>query len=103
MPTAKNVKPSAAKASKGKQSSQAIPKARGRPAGVVGPKKKTLFQGDEKLGIYLRKILIQVHPEIGISKDAMSTINSLVLDIYRKIGSSAAEVSRKGKTQSLTA
>ena len=107
MPTAKNLKASAAKASKGKKISPVKPQVAARPAAIASemPKKKVkaLFKGDEKLGTYLRKILIQVHPTMSISRDAMDTVNSLALDMYRKLSSSAAELSRKGKTQSLTA
>ena len=101
MPTAKNLKASAAKASKGKKNSPVKPHAAAKPVAIASeaPKKKVkaLFKGDEKLGTYLRKILVQVHPRVSISRDAMDAINSLALDIYRKLATSAADLSRKGK------
>ena len=105
---AKNAKPIAASASKGKkQPSPVKPKVAATPATGASekPKKRVLkqFSAEEKLGIYLRRILTDVHPATGISKDAMSTINSLALDLYKRIANEAAEMSKRGKGQALTA
>ncbi len=97
MPAAKKVNSSAAKASKGKKKLSPVKPVTAKPAAASSekPKKRVAkqFSDDEKLGIYLRRVLLSVHPETGISKDAMSTINSLILDIYKKIATTAAEIS----------
>ena len=52
-------------------------------------KKRPLFSKDDLLSIYIFRILKKVHPDVGISKTAMTTINSILLDIYRSISRSA--------------
>ena len=98
MPAVKKVNSSATKASKGKKKISPVKPVTAKPAAASSevPKKRIVkgqFSQDEKLGFYLRRVLTNVHPEIGISKDAMSTINSLILDIYKKIATTAAEIS----------
>ena len=76
----------------------------GRPAGVPATKKaKTLFSKEDSVQIYLFRCLKKVHPTIGISKTAMLTLNSLILDIYRKITRAAAHLSTSTKQLTLSA
>ena len=42
----------------------------------------------ESYSAYIYKVLKQVHPDTGISSKAMSIMNSLVNDIFDKVGSS---------------
>ena len=42
----------------------------------------------ESYSAYIYKVLKQVHPNTGISSKAMSIMNSLVNDIFDKVGSS---------------
>ena len=41
----------------------------------------------ESYGIYIYKVLKQVHPEIGVSKKSMAILNSFVSDIFERIAS----------------
>ena len=58
---------------------------KGRKPGQKGKKRK------ESYGIYIYKVLKQVHPDTGVSSKAMSIMNSFVNDIFERI---AAESSR---------
>ena len=74
----------------------------GRPTGVPAAK-KALFSKEDSLQIYLFRGLKKVHPTMGISKIAMVTLNSLILDIYRKITRAAAHLSSSTKQLTLSA
>merc|ERR1711874_71084 len=52
---------------------------RGRKPGQKGKKRK------ESYGIYIYKVLKQVHPDTGVSSKAMSIMNSFVNDIFERI------------------
>ena len=52
--------------------------------------------------IYIYRILKQVHPEIGISKRAMSIMNAFILDIFEKIATEAAHLVRHNKRATLS-
>ncbi|KAF8569617.1 hypothetical protein P879_02829 [Paragonimus westermani] len=53
--------------------------------------KKKKRRRNESYAIYIYKVLRQVHPDIGISSNAMSIMHSFVNDIFERI---AAESSR---------
>ena len=56
----------------------------------------------ESFGIYIYKVLKQVHPETGISSKAMSIMNSFINDIFEKIASEAARLARYNKKPTIT-
>ena len=58
---------------------------------------------NETYNIYIYKVLKQVHPEIGVSKKAMSILNSFVKDTFEKIVSEAGHLVKYGKRQTLSA
>ena len=68
---------------------------RGAPKGgwlnADGTKKKRKKNRKESYGIYIYKVLKQVHPDTGVSSKAMSIMNSFVNDLFERI---AAESSR---------
>ena len=45
--------------------------------------------------MYIFRVLKKVHPEVGISKTAMTTINSILLDVYRKIAKESSMLSQR--------
>ena len=52
----------------------------------VDQKKKKLafkFKPEESLQKYIYQLSKQIHPSLGISSQCMTTLNSLVLDVYR--------------------
>ena len=75
------------------------PKTSGKAAKKAGKAQKNISKGDKKkrkrrkesYGIYIYKVLKQVHPDTGISGKAMSIMNSFVNDIFERI---AAEETR---------
>ena len=69
----------------------------GRPAGKQKRKSK------ESYNIYIYKVLKQVHPEIGVSKKAMSILNSFVGDTFDRIMSEAGKLVKMNNRQTLSA
>ena len=55
--------------------------------GVV--KAKKVATGRVNLQIYIYRVLKQVHPEIGISSSSMSCLNSIAVEVYKKLARSA--------------
>ncbi|XP_041458783.1 histone H2B.1, sperm [Lytechinus pictus] len=57
----------------------------------------------ESYGIYIYKVLKQVHPDTGISRSAMSIMNSFVNDVFERVASEASRLttySRKSTVSS---
>ena len=66
-------------------------KAAAKAASGADKDKKKKKRRKESYGIYIYKVLRQVHPDTGISNRAMNIMNSFVNDIFERI---AAEASR---------
>ena len=88
--------------------------ARGRPAKTgnsqaVGDdkkpvrKQKPLFKREESFQNSIFKVLKQVHPEVGISKAAMNTMNSIILEFYRTVAKEAQAMNQKTGKRTMTA
>ena len=58
-----------------------------KAAGKARRKKRT-----ESFGIYIYKVLKQVHPDTGMSKKGMSIMNSFINDIFAKIAGEAGKL-----------
>jgi len=56
----------------------------------------------ESYSIYIYKVLKQVHPDTGISKRSMSTMNSFVNDIFERIAGEASKLCRYNEKQTLS-
>ena len=63
----------------------------GKKAGGAG-KRRT--KRTESYSSYLYKVLKQVHPDTGISKRAMSILNSFVNDVFERTASEAGRLAR---------
>jgi len=74
-------------------------KAKGRPAGVAGKRRR---RRKESYGIYIYKVLKQVHPDTGISSRAMSIMNSFVNDIFERIAGEASRLANYNKKSTIT-
>lgn len=68
----------------------------------AGDKKKAKKSKAETYKIYIYKVLKQVHPETGISSKAMSIMNSFINDIFEKIATEAARLSRYNKKPTIS-
>ena len=65
-------------------------------------KKKRSKKRQETYGTYIFRVLRQIHPEIGISKKAMSTMNSFVTDIFDKVAYESSRLCRINKKATLS-
>merc|ERR1712137_1124913 len=66
--------------------------------GVARRKKKRV----ESFASYIYKVLKQVHPDTGISKKAMSIMNSFIDDIFERIGDESVHLVKYGGRNTLT-
>jgi histone H2B len=94
----------------------AVSKGRGRPAskaaattttanGKVSKRRKREKKhkkGYNMYGIYLYKVLKQVHPDTGISSKGMSIMNSFVNDIFERIANEAAKLCKQTNKATLS-
>lgn len=51
--------------------------------------------------MYIYRVLKQIHPEQGISKKAMSIMNSFVCDVFEKVSREAGGLCRYNRTKTL--
>ncbi|KAL4143387.1 hypothetical protein QTP88_005724 [Uroleucon formosanum] len=56
----------------------------------------------ETYGIYIYKVLKQVHPDTGVSSKAMSIMNSFVNDLFERIASEASRLAQYNKRRTIT-
>ena len=57
----------------------------------------------ETFGVYIYKVLKQVHKDIGISKRSMKIMNSFMNDIYERLASESSNLVRYNKKHTLSA
>ena len=51
----------------------------------------------ESYGRFIYKVLKQVHPDVGISSQAMSIMNSFVIDTFERLAGEASRLGRQNK------
>jgi histone H2B len=69
---------------------------------VASGDKKRRRKGKESWGIYLYKVLKQVHPDTGVSSKAMSIMNSFVNDLFERIASESSRLAHYNKRSTIT-
>ena len=69
-----------------------------KPAGAKKRSKKRV----ESYSTYIFKVLKQVHPDTGISKKAMSIMNSFINDIFERIATEAGKLATYNKKATLS-
>lgn len=69
---------------------------------LMNPKQKPKRTRKETFGVYIYKVLKQIHNDIGISKKSMSIMNSFINDIYEKIAIEASNLIRYNKKHTLS-
>ncbi|KAM9332792.1 histone H2B, gonadal-like [Pholidichthys leucotaenia] len=72
-----------------------------KSAGKDGKKKRRKSRR-ETYGIYVYKVLKQVHPDTGISSKAMSIMNSFVNDIFERIAGEASRLAHYNKRSTIS-
>nr|BAK09566.1 histone H2B-like [Oxyopes sertatus] len=65
-------------------------------------KKKRKGRRKESFGIYIYRIMKQVHPDIGISSKTMSIMNSFVNDIFERIAEESSRLATYSKRSTIT-
>ena len=68
----------------------------------VDDKKKRRRRNKESFGIYVYKVLKQVHPDTGISSKAMGVMNSFVNDIFERIAAEASRLAHYNKRSTVS-
>jgi len=84
-----------------KVSSKGAKKAGKAKAARTGDKKKKRKR-KESYGIYIYKVLKQVHPDTGVSSKAMSIMNSFVNDVFERIAGEASRLAHYNKRSTIT-
>ena len=84
-----------------KTSGKAAKKA-GQPKPARSGDKKRKRKRKESYGIYIYKVMKQVHPDTGISSKAMSIMNSFVNDIFERIAAEASRLANYNKRSTIT-
>ena len=79
------------------QQTAAQPGRRGRRPGQKAKKSQ------ESYNIYIYKVLKQVYPEMGMSKKAMSIMNSFVFDTFERIATEAGKLCKINNKHTLDA
>ncbi|XP_066289747.1 uncharacterized protein [Branchiostoma lanceolatum] len=91
----------AKKASKPKKNGKAVKKAgKARPAG--DKKRGRRRKRRETFGVYIYKVLKQVHPDTGVSSKAMGIMNSFVNDIFERIAAEASRLANYNKRSTIS-
>ena len=72
---------------------------KGAAGGKGGKRKATRV---ESYSTYIYRVLKQVHPDTGISKRAMSIMNSFIADIFERISGEAGKLVRYNKRSTLS-
>ena len=75
------------------------PRRRGRRPGQNGKKRSS----KESYNIYIYKVLKQVYPEMGMSKKAMSIMNSFVQDTFERLATEAGRLCKYNNTHTMDA
>ena len=69
---------------------------------VKGDKKKRRSKPKQSYGIYIYKVLKQVHPDTGVSSKAMSIMNSFVNDLFERIATEASRLAHYSKRSTIS-
>lgn len=78
-------------------------KTAGKKKGAKGaPRGKRTKKRTETYSTYIYKVLKQVHPDTGISRRAMSVMNSFINDIFERIASEGGRLTRYNNKATLS-
>ena len=74
----------------------------GAPKARPSTDKKKRRRRKESYGIYIYKVMKQVHPDTGISSRAMTIMNSFVNDIFERIASESSRLALYNKKSTIS-
>ena len=63
---------------------------------------RRLQGGHESYSVYIRRVLKELHPDIGISEKAMKILDSLMHGLYEQLATEASRAARIHRRKSLT-
>eukprot|EP00457_Paulinella_chromatophora_P018413 gb/GEZN01019725.1/.p1 GENE.gb/GEZN01019725.1/~~gb/GEZN01019725.1/.p1 ORF type:complete len:127 (+),score=29.88 gb/GEZN01019725.1/:60-440(+) len=86
----------------GKKSVGTGSKAPAKAAKTPGKGGKRKHKRTETYSTYVYKVLKQVHPDTGISRKAMSIMNSFINDVFERIAGEAGRLCRYNKKATLS-
>ncbi|CAH1792907.1 unnamed protein product, partial [Owenia fusiformis] len=66
------------------------------------PAQKRRRRRRESYGIYIYKVLKQVHPDTGISSRGMSIMNSFVNDVFERIAGEASRLAQYNRRSTIS-
>ncbi|XP_066293134.1 histone H2B, gonadal-like [Branchiostoma lanceolatum] len=73
---------------------------KGRPMGKGGKNRRR--RRKESFGIYIYKVLKQVHPDTGVSSKAMGIMNSFVNDVFERIAGEASRLAHYNRRSTIS-
>jgi histone H2B len=74
-----------------------------KKAARIGDKdKKRHKKRHESFGVYIHRVLKQVHPDTGTSSKAMSIMNSFVNDVFERIAAEASRLAHISKRSTIS-
>lgn len=88
----------------------ATPKGLGKAVKKAGKAQKNIKKDDKKkhrrrkesYGVYIYKVLKQVHPDTGVSSKAMSIMNSFVNDVFERIATESGRLAQYNKRSTIS-
>ncbi|XP_050444160.1 uncharacterized protein LOC126847808 [Adelges cooleyi] len=86
----------------GKSAGKAMKKSGKAQKNITKSDKKRKPKRKESYGIYIYKVLKQVHPDTGVSSKAMSIMNSFVNDIFERIAAESSRLAHYNKRSTIT-
>ena len=95
---------------KSKSTVKMPPRKASNGAKKVAPKAKARRSGDKKkrkrrresYGIYIYKVLKEAHPNMSVSKKAVSIMNSFVNDIFERLANEASRLANLKRHRNIT-
>lgn len=75
---------------------------KGKGGKAKDPSKKRSKKRTESYSSYIYKVLKQVHPDTGISRRAMSIMNSFINDIFERVAAEAGKLVRVNNKSTLS-
>ena len=84
-----------------------------KASGIAGQEQKNVLKAERKkrkrrkknnnnFSCYIYRVLKQIHPDAGISSQAMVTMNNFVIDIFERIAAESCRLVRNNKGKTLT-
>ena len=85
-----------------KKAGKAVPAKKGGRKPGKAMKKTRRRKAKQSYGIYIYKVLKQVHPDVGVSSKAMSIMNSFVNDIFERLAGEASKLTHHNKRNTIS-